>query len=60
MECQIKSKWAGVCKDGSKAPFPRPPVATPPKKKAASTEGGRKYIARYTCQISSANLAEIP
>lgn len=28
--------------------------------KSASTESGRKYIARYTCQISSANLAEIP
>ena len=49
-----------ACGDGGKAPFPRPPVATQPKKKAASTESGRKYIARYTCQISSANLAEIP
>lgn len=50
-----------ACGDGGKAPIPRPtPVATQPKKKAASTGGGRKYIARYTCQISSANLAEIP
>ena len=50
-----------ACGDGGRAPIPRPtPVATQPKKKAASTEGGRKYIARYTCQISSANLAEIP
>ena len=50
-----------ACGDECKAPFPHPtPVATQPKKKAASTEGGRKYIARYTCQISSANLAEIP
>ncbi len=50
-----------ACEDGGKAPIPRPtPVATQPKKKAASTESGRKYIARYTCQISSANLAEIP
>ena len=50
-----------ACGDGGKAPIPRPtPVATQPKKKAASTESGRKYIARYACQISSANLAEIP
>ena len=49
-----------ACGDGGKPPFPRPPVATQSKKKAASTESGRKYIARYTCQISSANLAEIP
>ena len=36
-------------RDGSKAPFPRPPVATQPKKKAASTEGGRKYIIKLRC-----------
>ena len=60
MECRIKTKWAGVCKDECKAPFPRPPVATQPKKKALPQKAGANYIARYTCQISSANLAEIP
>lgn len=49
-ECRIKTKWAGVCKDGGRAPIPRPtPVATQPKKKAASTEGGRKYIIKLRC-----------
>lgn len=39
-----------ACGDGGKAPIPRPtPVATPPKKKAASTEGGRKYIIKLRC-----------
>jgi len=40
-----------ACGDGGKAPpIPRPtPVATPPKKKAAYTEGGRKYIIKLRC-----------
>lgn len=40
-----------ACGDGGRAPpIPRPtPVATPPKKKAASTEGGRKYIIKLRC-----------
>ena len=39
-----------ACGDGGKAPIPRPtPVATQPKKKAASTEGGRKYIIKLRC-----------
>lgn len=34
----------------SPPPIPRPtPVATPPKKKAAYTEGGRKYIIKLRC-----------
>ncbi len=39
-----------ACGDGGKAPIPRPtPVATQPKKKAASTEGERKYIIKLRC-----------
>ena len=38
-----------ACGDECKAPFPRPPVATQPKKKAASIEGGRKYIIKLRC-----------
>ena len=40
-----------ACGDGGKAPpIPRPtPVATPPEKKAAYTEGGRKYIIKLRC-----------
>ena len=39
-----------ACGDGGKAPIPRPtPVATQPKKKAVSTEGGRKYIIKLRC-----------
>lgn len=39
-----------ACGDVGKAPIPRPtPVATQPKKKAASTEGGRKYIIKLRC-----------
>lgn len=38
-----------ACGDGGRAPFPRLPVATQPKKKAASTEGGRKYIIKLRC-----------
>lgn len=39
-----------ACGDGGKAPIPRPtPVATQPKKKAAYTEGGRKYIIKLRC-----------
>ena len=50
-----------ACGDGGKAPIPRPtPVATQSKKKALPYKAGANYIARYTCQISSANLAEIP
>ena len=50
-----------ACGDGGKAPIPRPtPVATQSKKKAHPQKAGANYIARYTCQISSANLAEIP
>lgn len=42
------------------SPLPSPPVATQSKKKAHPQKAGANYIARYTCQISSANLAEIP
>ena len=39
-----------ACGDGGRAPIPRPtPVATQPKKKAASPEGGRKYIIKLRC-----------
>ena len=39
-----------ACGDGGRAPLPPPtPVATQPKKKVASTEGGRKYIIKLRC-----------
>ena len=39
-----------ACGDGGNPPIPRPtPVATQPKKKSASTEGGRKYIIKLRC-----------
>ena len=55
MECQIKSKWAGVCKDECKAPFPRPPIATQSKNKALPQKAGANTLlairARYHLQI---------
>ena len=51
-----------ACGDGGKAPIPRPtPVATPPKKKAASTEGGRKlhcslYVPDIICKSGGNTL----
>lgn len=50
-----------ACGDGGKAPFPRPQVATPPKKKAASTEGGRKlhcslYVPDIICKSGGNTL----
>ena len=50
-----------ACGDGGKPPFPRPPVATQPKKKAASTEGGRKlhcslYVPDIICKSGGNTL----
>ena len=51
-----------ACGDGGKAPIPRPtPVATPPKKKVASTEGGRKlhcslYVPDIICKSGGNTL----
>ena len=50
-----------ACGDGGKAPIPRPPRSLRNlKRKPLPQKAGANYIARYTCQISSANLAEIP
>ena len=51
-----------ACGDGGRTPIPRPtPVATPPKKKAASTEGGRKlhcslYVPDIICKSGGNTL----
>lgn len=51
-----------ACGDGGRAPIPRPtPVATQPKKKAASTEGGRKlhcslYVPDIICKSGGNSL----
>ena len=50
-----------ACGDECKAPFPRPPVATQPKKKAASIEGGRKlhcslYVPDIICKSGGNTL----
>ena len=50
-----------ACGDGGGAPSLDPPRSLRNlKRKPLPQKAGANYIARYTCQISSANLAEIP
>lgn len=50
-----------ACGDECRAPFPRPPVATQSKKKAASTKSGRKlhcslYVPDMICKSGGNTL----
>lgn len=49
-----------ACGTGAKPPSLAPRSLRNLKRKPLPQKAGANYIARYTCQISSANLAEIP
>ncbi len=75
MVSEVESSYSKKCEVGNaelkanglgfagrvQSPLPSPPRSLRNlKRKPLPQKAGANYIARYTCQISSANLAEIP
>ena len=57
---KLKANGPGFARTSAKPPSLAPRSLRNLKRKPLPQKAGANYIARYTCQISSANLAEIP
>lgn len=57
---ELKPTGLGFARTSAKPPSLAPRSLRNLKRKPLPQKAGANYIARYTCQISSANLAEIP
>ena len=57
---ELKPNGLGFARTSAKPPSLAPRSLRNLKRKPLPQKAGANYIARYTCQISSANLAEIP
>ena len=57
---KLKPTGLGFARTSAKPPSLAPRSLRNLKRKPLPQKAGANYIARYTCQISSANLAEIP
>lgn len=57
---KLKANGLGFARTSAKPPSLAPRSLRNLKRKPLPQKAGANYIARYTCQISSANLAEIP
>ena len=57
---ELKATGLGFARTSAKPPSLAPRSLRNLKRKPLPQKAGANYIARYTCQISSANLAEIP
>ena len=57
---ELKATGLGFARTSAKPPSLAPRSLRNLKRKPHPQKAGANYIARYTCQISSANLAEIP
>lgn len=56
---ELKPNGLGFARTSAKPPSLAPRSLRHLKRKPLTQKAGANYIARYTCQISSANLAEI-
>ena len=57
---ELKANGPGFARTSAEPPSLAPRSLRNLKRKPLPQKAGANYIARYTCQISSANLAEIP